>query len=200
MGCSVVNITFSAGSLEGVHKYADLVYRNVTHIQGYHMADERIIETTQGPNGSYWLGMIQLTISDNDLNTSLVQLDAVEGGYVEGGDEVLELVFGDMRAEVIPLNEEDVGPPLLQMNQYLHNKVQEQSQTIAIMEMQIAKLIEQVAEVSATAKDAQRRCDGIQGYLLNYVDLPNMVKVVKRLAEEVDEDILNEHNEIVKVH
>lgn len=198
MSCSVINVSFSAGTIEGVNRYADLVYRNVVHIHGYHMAQERVIETTEGPKGSYWIGFIQLNVSDNDLNNSLVQLDMVEDGFVEGADEVIELVFGDMRAEVIPVKD-DVEQSLLQVNQYLHNKVQEQTKAIATLEMQVSKLIEQVAEVSATAKNAQARCDGIQGYLLNVVDLPEMVKAVHALAEEVDEDIVNNHK-IIKWH
>lgn len=198
MGVSVINITWSAGSLEGVNKYAELVYKNVDHIQGHHMANERVIETTQGPSGSYWLGLIQLTVSDKDINTCLIQLDAVEDGFAEGAEDVIELVFGDMRAEVIPVKD-DVERSLLEMNQYLHNKVQEQTRAIAILEMQLTSLIEQAAEATATAKNAQARCDGIQGYLLNYVDLNGLVKTVRRIAEEVDEDILDDH-EIVKVH
>lgn len=198
MSCSVINITFSAGNLEGVNKYAELVYANVTYISGYHMAAEKIIETTVGPNGSYHIGHIQLVVADHELNSSLVQLDAVEAGYVEGAMEVLDLVFGDARVEVVHLTD-DLNKGMIEINQYLHDKVQEQSKALALLEMQLSKLAEQVAEASATSKNAQARIDGVQGYLLNYVDLNGLVKIVRNIAEKVDEDILEE-SEVVKVH
>jgi hypothetical protein len=181
-----------------VNKYAELVYKNVTHINGFHMAHEQIIDTTEGAPGSYYTGHLQLTVSDKDLNSSLVQLDAVENGYVEGGEEILELVFGDMRAEVVPVSE--VEQSLLQVNQYLHNKVQEQARSIAMLEGQFEKLMEVVTGDTAKVAGLQARYDGMQGYLLNVVDLPALVKIVRRLAEEVDEDILDEASEVVKVH
>lgn len=199
MANSIINVTFSASSLEGVNKYAELVNKNTKPIQCFHFGQEKVIETTEGPNGSYFLGMIQLVVADKDLNTTLVQLDAVEAGYVEGSIDVIDLVFGDMRAVVTPAAElSDAG--IVQMNTYLHNKVQEQSKAIAILEFQLTALMEQSAEANARAKIAHERIDSIQAYLFNYIDLPGMAKVVRATAEAVDEDLMDNCSTTVKIH
>lgn len=200
MTVSVLNINFSAGTSEGVQKFAGLVYANVGHITGWHVCEERTIECTQGPNGNYWTGLIMLTVNDKDLNSCLVQLDAVDNGLVEGADEVLELCFGDMRAHVVPVDEKVLPDATVQMNTYLLNKVQEQSKTIQSIENQLRTLTEAVVKASGEAAAANSRYEGMQGYLLNYIDLPGMVKSLHALAEEVEEDILDPIHKITVVH
>lgn len=200
MTVSVINITFSAGTSEGVQKFANLVYANVGHITGWHVSEERTIECTQGPNGNYWTGLIMLTVNDKDLNSCLVQLDAVDNGFVEGADEVLELCFGDMRAQVVPVDDKVLPDATVQMNAYLLNKVQEQAKTIQSIENQLRVLTEAVVKATGEAAGANARYEGMQGYLLNYIDLPGMVKSLHALAEEVEEDILDPIHKITVVH
>lgn len=200
MGTSVINITFSAGTSEGVNKFAGLVYANVSHITGWHVSEERTVECTQGPNGHYWTGLIMLTVNDKDLNSCLLQLDAVDAGMVEGADEVLELCFGDMRYQVVPVDDNALPAAVVQINSYLLNKVQEQAKTIQSIENQLQALTDAVVKASGEAAAANARYEGMQGYLLNYIDLPGMVKSLHALAEEVEEDILDSIHKVTSVH
>jgi hypothetical protein len=195
---SLIEITFSAVNLEGVSKYAALVQNNVDHVSAYYYADEKFINGTDGSRGSYAIGTIGLVVEDEKLNNCLVQLDSVEAGFVPDAEEVLEEVFGDARYEV-SLFDEEVPLGIMQMNQYLHNKVQEQTRSIAILEAQMSQLIDLCADTTAQSTGMKVRYDNLQAYIHSYLNVNGLVDTVRRIAEEVDPDILDDY-QAVKIH
>lgn len=198
MNQSLLDITFSAVNLEGIERYTQMVYDNVSHVSGFSFCDEKFINGTDGTRGSYFTGTIGLVVEDAELNNSLVQLDAVEAGFVPGVEEVLELVFGDMRVEVKPFDEE-VPTAILQQNTYIHNRVQEQTKSISSLEMQVQQLTDLAVSQAGELAGLKARYDNLQSYIHSYIDIKGLVKTVRRIAEEVDPDILDEYD-TVKIH
>jgi hypothetical protein len=191
-----VSITHSAVNLEGVEGFAKLVYENVPHLEGNHTAERHEVETTEGPKGEYYVGSICLLVETEDLNNCLVTLDSVDSGFISDSEEVMALQFGDMRVEVSAL-EDELGT-ISVLNEYLHNKVQEQSQAIFNLETQIQGLIDVCSTNTTTLLSMQNTIQGLQTIILA-MDIPGLRKLVCDVAAEVDPDLLDDH-EVVSIH
>lgn len=198
MGQSLIDVTFSGVNLEGVEKYRDLVLANVDHVSAFSFADEKFINGTDGTRGSYHICSIGLVVEDEGLNNSLVQLDAVEAGFAPGAEEVLELVFGDARYEVTPFDDE-VPAAMVQVSKYTHNKAQEHTKSLSSLEMQVQQLTNLAVQQAGELAGLKARYDNLQAFLHSYIDIKGLVKTVRRIAEEVDPDILDDY-EMSKVH
>jgi hypothetical protein len=197
MGQSLIDATYSAVNSEGVEKYRDLVLQNVNHVSAFFFSEEKFINGTDGTRGSYWTGSIGLVVEDDALNTSLVQLDSVEAGFAPGAEEVLELVFGDARYEVTPFDDE-VPASIVQLSKYTHNKIQEQTKSVSSLEVQVQQLTDLAVQQAGELAGLKARYDNLQAFLHSYIDIKGLVQIVRRIAEEVDPDILDDYA-IVKV-
>lgn len=196
MSQSCITINHSAVNLEGVEGFAKLIYENVPHLEGNHSAERKEVETTEGPKGEYWVGNINLLIETEDLNNCLVSIDSVDSGFVSDSEEIMSLQFGDMRVEVGALDDEVAT--ISSLNDYLHNKVQEQSQAIFNLETQIQGLIDVCSTNTNTLLSMQNTIQGLQTIILA-MDVPGLRKLVCNVAAEVDPDLLDDH-EIETIH
>jgi len=194
MNESNIVITFSAADLEGVQKFTKLILDNVGHSSASHSAVTKEVQTTEGPCGTYAVGCVELTVLTEKLNSCLVQLDAVEQGFVPDAEDVMENVFGDMRAEVVHADE-NRADSLLQMNTYLHNKVQEQNQTIQVLSGQMNAMFDMVGTNQQAVLKLQESYERIQTFLHSYVNIVGLMQTVRALAEQVDPDLLDDYTE-----
>lgn len=193
MSQSNIVITFSAADDEGVDKFTGLILENVEHVSESHSTAIKEVQTTEGPNGSYAVGCVELTVETESLNSCLVQLDAVGSGFVPGAEGVLENVFGDMRAEVVYPSDEMRIESLVQMNEYLHNKVQEQNQAIEVMGGQLSAMFDFINTNQQACLKLQESYERIQTFLHSYVNIIELAQTVRALAEQVDPDLLDDY-------
>jgi hypothetical protein len=184
-------VDLSAVNLEGVQKYAELLAANVDIESWDCDASEKQVETTEGPNGSYAVGRVTLRVETDKLNTCLVQIDAVNDGCVEDEEDVLDMIFGDARVEVVVEEGNEIAV-LKQQNLYLHNKIQEQNRNYSITLSQFNGVLDAVGTNTMAVQAVQRRYEMLQTYLHSYVNVNGLVKTVQQLAEAVDPDLLED--------
>ena len=196
---AAINISYSASSEDAGRKFALIIQENVNHENFWFQVIEQQIKYGNGTFGSYFKGIVSLVVKSDSLNDCLVQVDSIKDGYVQDPENVMANIFADVRCEVVYIKDEDIIVPLINMNQYLHNKVQEQSRAIAILEGQLEVLAKQTQLQENRINNLEKQYMSIQTYLHSYIDLNQLTKVVRTIAEETGSDALDDFT-MVKIH
>jgi hypothetical protein len=185
---TVINVTYSANNQEGANGFAELLREYVTHESFWFQVNEKMIQFGNGTMGSYWMGQASLVVAAESLNNCLVQADTVKHGFIPDAEKVLTHVFRDVRIEVVSESPE-VG--LVQQNLYLHNKVQELERAVGNLEGEVHTLVQLNEGYQKLFTTLQGRYEEHQAFLHDFIDFKNLIRVVRELAEKVDEEILD---------
>lgn len=190
MSFTVINMTFSGATKEGVEGFVGLLAENVTH-QGYSSeVHEKTMDCADGTKNSYWIGQMNLTVKPIDLNNCLVQIDSVKYGLIPNADDIYGVMFRDTRVEIATESIESITP-ILEQNKYLHNKVQEQAKAIENLEHQIFNLTKLANGFQIQINALTERYTEHHAFLHDFIDFKSLITVVRETAMKVDEEILD---------
>jgi hypothetical protein len=188
---SVINVTFSAETQAAAIGFAALLRDNVDNSSSWHQVNERMVKFGNGTLGSYWVGVASLVVEAKDLNNCLVQVDTVKHGYIPNAEQVFREVFKDVRVEVAAETTVLDLVPILEQNKFMHNKIQELERAVGKLERESLTLSQGCDNHETVIKTLSNRYDEHQAFLHDFIDFKNLIKIVRELAEKVDEEILD---------
>lgn len=190
---SDVIVNYNAETPEAAEAFYKLFKENVSHEYMKYDSKEEHINVNGEPMGSYWQGLVQMAVSSEDLNNSLIQIDSVKNGLVSGSNEVYDQIYSDMRVEVVAENANKNLSHVHQMLQYQHNQLQEHERVIERLEAEVATLFEVKDQYEKRLEQMAYRFDQMYAYLHDVVNVTSLVRIVRELAEQVDPELLDQH-------
>jgi hypothetical protein len=145
--------------------------------------------------GSYFTSSLVLVVGSYNVRATLVQIDAMKDGLLSGMEDFINNIFNDITHKVV-YKESD---SLIEVNKYLHNKIQEQERRMEMMEAQNAQMVGIITKYNLKLTEIDDRLRGHMAFMHTYIDIKKIAILVKQIAEKVDPDLIEDF-EVVSIH
>lgn len=189
---SSIIVRFSAKCESAANKFIGVLRENIECASTWHSIEH----STQGSGQIIWQCELVIFMDDHQLNSCLILIEAIKDGLIPDTQNILFDIYDDVRVELADV---DTPKSMKEINSYLFNKVQDQQKTIESMYMQISSISNILLTQTQHLASLKEQYEGVQWFLHSYVDLKNLCKVVREVAEQVDPNILEDFP-LVPVH